>query len=102
MFLCLVFLCLYIINSYPLLNLYWSHLKDVFFTSTSVTLTQFFPCWPARIGPSGAEGLGVSGPAVRSPGAQGPGPGGPRAGGAGGGSSEAISPKAGGWLKNPE
>ena len=74
-------------NSFSLLNLYWSHLTDVFFTSTSATFLvknpntvllllagPHWPCWEA--GDSGDEGFGASGPAVGAQGAGGLGSGG--------------------------
>ena len=72
-----MFLCLCKVISFSLLNLYWSTLKDVLFTSISVTSLvkdpntvllwpagPHWPCWEA--GDSGAEGLGASGPGVAS------------------------------------
>ena len=82
-----MFLCLCNTIFFSLLNLYWSHLKDVFFTSISVTslvkdpntvlLLLAGPHWHCReAGDSGAEGLGASGPGVGSQGAGGLGAGG--------------------------
>ena len=65
-------------NLFSLLNLYWSHLKDVFFNSTSVTSMVKNPntVLLREAGGSGAEGLGASGPGVGSQGAGGLGAGG--------------------------
>ena len=87
-----MFLCLCNVTSFSLLNLYRSHLKGVFLTSTSATsllkdpntviLLLAGPHWPCQeAGDSGTEGFGTSGPGVGSQGAGGIGAGGLGAGG---------------------